>query len=147
MDRLHTIAKLVRDAIEQIEPLKVEDEWDEDINLVLERFPQKSCEEASAFLANILKYNYNYEKVKIVHANPKTGWGYHTWVKIDDIDIDITPDQFNECSDKVIVERNSVFHTDNFNLIDDWEGLIDVVHWSGSREKCFNKLLRIINLD
>lgn len=111
----------------------------------MRNFPERACEEASAFLANILKYKYNYDNVKIVRAHAKDGNGYHAWVKVDNIDLDITADQIEECDKKVIIEIKSIFHKNNFNIINS-EGLIDTVNWPGNRQKYYNEILKYMKL-
>lgn len=147
MEELRQILTTLREAIENFDGIPVSDEWDEEINYRFKNFPSQSCEEASSYLANILKFKFDYDDVRIVRGNLKGGWGYHTWIKLNDIDLDITANQFDNCDQDIIVERNSKFHQDNFKLIEGWGGLIEKRHWPDGQIKYFEELLKIMETE
>lgn len=60
-------------------------------------------------------------------------FGKHVWIEVNGIDVDITADQFPDISDKVIVSRNSAWHS---SLL-----IIDRIRWAEDEKKRFYDIL------
>jgi len=105
---IENIARKVRAAIEEeIATSK----YTNDIEL--QSFPRGSCEVATVILGLFL-IQAGYEKT-IQHAglrrNINGSENYHVWLFVNDqIIVDITADQFQECTSKIIVETRSKLH-------------------------------------
>ena len=73
-------------------------------------FPQNCCVITSHLLARyLIRYCEVNRAVSIVHgAHPKDGW--HFWVEVDDLVIDITSDQFDESDGKQVIVGATNWH-------------------------------------
>jgi hypothetical protein len=74
-------------------------------------FPKNCCEFTSYLLAKYLHERCHYKRVLMVHGeNRYKKTIRHTWLKIGEVDIDITADQFASSDRTVFVVADSVRH-------------------------------------
>ena len=55
--------------------------------------------------------------------------------------MDISADQLDYCDEQVIVEENSEFHLNSFNIEAEWKTDITPDAWVKSRQKFYNLLI------
>ncbi|OCH02722.1 hypothetical protein [Aliivibrio fischeri] len=113
---LKTVATLVRELIEN-----VISEYSY-VDIELQSFPSGACEVSSVILGLYLKENYELKIVQSVGKRSALDDEYsnnnHVWLTVNDsIIVDITADQFDDCSSKVFVGSNSGFHN-TFEIYD-----------------------------
>jgi len=110
MDPL-TIEKMAiafRRAIERANPVT--------LGITFTHFPHGSCGDAAILLGTYLEAN-GIDDLKYICG--QRGNRFHAWLERDGLVIDITADQFEDCSRPVIVEQDSKWHQ-NFDR--DYEG-------------------------
>ncbi len=117
MEAVSKLAVRFRQAVE--EEISTSDYVDVELN----SFPLGSCEVSSQMFALYL-ISLDYENVKLTFnkRNKLDLTDYrkdsHVWIVIDDeLIIDLTGDQYSDCSEPVIVSKNSDFHN-SFTLHD-----------------------------
>jgi hypothetical protein len=119
--QIHLIASKVRTLLEAY-PL-------EKRPIGMQTFPQGACGDSSLILGSIL-YEMGFTSIKYIcgtrGSHDDSTWRTHAWIRLDDLVIDITADQFEDVSDPVIVTKNSLWH--NQFEIDDFNNR-DFKHW------------------
>jgi len=91
----------------------------EEAYLRMDKFPQLACAEACELLGVHLTNEYEVCHLQKARASVEhdNGWGHHLWLEREGLIIDITPDQFDAIQSKVIVTRNSDFHSNHFGRV------------------------------
>ena len=146
IEKLRNLSNKFRCALEGFSGIEnPKDEYEKDINLRLNNFPDLSCSEVTQFLGHYLLFDNGITPLKQCMGNYKPTWGFHIWLQHNDILIDITADQFEDNNDKVIVTNNSTFHKKNFDSLKISDGLFDFVHWNDAYKKYYKLLIEYLN--
>jgi len=99
-------ARRFRAAIESCEPKQ--------LPITLRDFPKGSCGDASLLLAEYLKSKgigpLTYVCGQIVTDHQRGDIQTHAWLEMDDIIIDITPDQFDGVTQQIMVTKDHSWH-------------------------------------
>jgi hypothetical protein len=74
----------------------------------LPKFPCGCCSWATWFLGHFLKYECGLSPRRYHSASRDDD--NHEWLVVEGIIVDITADQFDDCSDPIIVTRTSAWH-------------------------------------
>lgn len=113
VQELHAICVAFRDAIEQCAPATLTPQ--------MAHFPRGACDDTALLLARRLR-EAGYGPLQLRYAR----YGHdeipagHAWLRLGDIDLDITADQFSDQAAKVIVARASSWHA-GLRRVDDQE--------------------------
>ncbi len=110
---MHSIALQFRRAIEQVGPRDT-------VFAAMKSFPKGCCKDTSFLLARILNLRYGVHESRYVYgtrAAESLEWYTHGWLETAGYILDVTADQFEEVSEKVMVTPigESEFH-------DSWSG-------------------------
>ena len=73
-------------------------------------FPKDKCMIAARLVGDYLHQQLDIPLKRIQIATNSRRIGRHAWTMLDEIIIDITADQFDDCSEQVIVSRKSAWH-------------------------------------
>lgn len=103
IDRLILLASAFRTAIERCDRAR--------LGITFETFPRGSCGDAALLLGRFL-IEHGAATTTYVLASRGEGdaWSSHAWLVVDDVVVDITPDQFDDAKAAVIVARDSAWH-------------------------------------
>lgn len=99
--KLIAVASAFRNAFENLDPSNAPGSFS--------KFPNGCCGSASVFVGNFLKEYLNLNP-KCSYKSLHSSGAQHEFLVLDDIIIDITADQFHDCSDRVVVSKNSTWH-------------------------------------
>ncbi len=76
----------------------------------LKEFPAGSCGDASLLLAEHLRSKEIEHIVYVRGERTGENWCTHAWLEIDDVIVDLTADQFDGISERVLVTRERSWH-------------------------------------
>lgn len=83
------------------------------LGIAFENFPSGSCGDTVPLLGTyLIDLNFgNFQYMLGNYGNHEKGtWKSHAWLQSNDLIIDITADQFDEITEKVIVEKDALWH-------------------------------------
>ncbi len=104
LEKIKESASLFRLALEQCHA---------DLSISFSEFPSGSCGDTSELLGAFLNDNglgkFDYVCAEFGNMSDNN-WGTHAWLEQGDLVIDITADQFDFISEKIIVCNNSYWH-------------------------------------
>lgn len=104
IERLKVIAEEFRKGFEEIDL--------SDAPGFLPGFPEGCCSWASYMIGHFLKYELGLAPVEIqAERFGPEGTDPHSWLMVDDIIIDITSDEFEDSTERVIVSSDSTWHS------------------------------------
>ena len=101
MHNIQEIAVKVRKALERVRD-EYYDELPKDGTSMFHRFPRACCGDTTIILSQIYK-DLGYKNVKYICGSRKEDGTSHAWLKVGDICVDITADQFEEYSFKNVI--------------------------------------------
>jgi hypothetical protein len=82
-------------------------------------YPKNCCEYTSLLLAKYLIECQKYKDIKILRGENKYKTSIrHVWLKVNDIDVDITAYQFSSTNKTVITENSSEWHQKRYRIFE-----------------------------
>jgi len=101
---LFQLASTFRDAIERADRST--------LGISFRHFPKGACGDTTPLLGHFMKACGAHETVYTLGERGQIGrdWTSHAWLRVDSYIVDITADQFDDVSERVIVARSSPWH-------------------------------------
>lgn len=108
---LRALCSDFRDAIERVSPAQLTSQ--------MARFPVGACDDTALLLARRLREaGYGPFLLRYARYGDEEITPGHAWLRLGDVDIDITADQFSDQTHRVIVARRSAWHA-SLRVVDD----------------------------